>query len=870
MKARQVEEALRQKFLAEDQRLVFWHDPESEFRDYVSGGLEGELAEVQVLDVAAVGGLSAKLRLEREQAETKFLVYSQGATPPADEDWLLDIRLYSAEFDADIASLWLQELGLPLSLRAHLKARVGFLGNQSRREKLGRLVAAEDDEAALDLKMMAVLVRCPMPRAFDVLSALCQGHVREGEFDLRAAPEILATFEKLELADRFWELMRAEFAYESDEPTVAGLLRGLFASELCQQLGVARLESIEHLQLPRAGRRNAIVFLTQWRDHAPTAASYDAVASALALEQDVKSFFDRLDLAVIRDVYTFWEAEAGVASALKNRLLEERRSVDLEDTTELAAARKAGHWLAGPGRDGADRKAIAAAYDAIVAAAELFALHAEHERSLRFDSPGALLDAYQRELYQFDRLYRTFHEKACPARHLGWNLLKTLEGEVERVYDHGFIQPLGVEWSRLLEAGFLDEWSFAGLPPQQGFFDRTIRKRLKEAKDARAFVIISDAFRYEAATELAEVLNGKYRMDANLTGMLGVLPSYTALGMASLLPHKTLGYDAKGEVLVDGKSVGGTDTRGNQLATVGGMACQAKPLLRMKKDEAREFTKDKRVVYIYHNVIDAIGDNAATEEETFDAVTDCIEELADLVQFCVNNLNAGRVFVTADHGFLYQQEPPNETDKSRLAHKPAHAVKIKKRYVIGPDLGQAQGAHHGRTAVTAGAEGGMEFWVPRAANRFHFVGGARFVHGGAMPQEVIVPLLTVTHVRGKKKADSRVAQVGLQVLGDNHKITASKYRFEVIQTDAVGARRKPVTVRAAIYDGQEVVSSVETLTFDSSSDRLEDRKKSFMLTLRSGTYDRSTAYRLVLRDVASEREVQAVAVVIDRSFDDDF
>ena len=234
--------------------------------------------------------------------------------------------------------------------------------------------------------------------------------------------------------------------------------------------------------------------------------------------------------------------------------------------------------------------------------------------------------------------------------------------------------------------------------------------------------------------------------------MLGVLPSYTGLGMASLLPHKTLAYDDRGEVLVDGQPVASTEARSEQLATVKGMACQARDLRVMKQDDARAFTQDKRVIYIYHNVIDARGDSAATESETFDAVASCISELVELVQFCVNKLNAAKVWVTADHGFLFQREAPDVTDKSALSHKPAHAVKVKKRYVIGRDLGNSPEAHHGTIEATAGAAGGMEFWIPRAANRFHFTGGARFVHGGAMPQEVVVPLVTVSQLRGKKKA----------------------------------------------------------------------------------------------------------------------
>jgi len=871
MKAQQVDQALSQKFITEGARLVFWHDPNGEFTDYAGDGFAGDLVDVQVLDVAQVGGLSAKLRLEREDLTGQYLVYSQGEMPPAEQDWLLDIRLYSAQFHADMASLWLQELGLSrLSLRDHLKARETFLGSQERRKKLGRLVGAEDDEASLDRKMMAVLVNSPVASPFDVLRSLCHGHAQDASFNLSEPPEAITTFEKMDLLDGFWELMSKTFGYTADAPSVAGLLRRLFISELFHQTNGAPMESLAQHQLPTAGQRNAVVFLTQWRDSSGTAGSYDAAATAVATEQQVNEPLSTLELETIKGVYTFWEAEKRVVSSLKERLLSETQSIDVESVATLASDRKAGHWLSGPSRDLPDRRAMADAYDAIVAAAELFALHREHRQALAFETPEDLLAAYQKDLYRFDRLYRHFCTHAKPALGQGWDLLKTLAEAVERVYDQGFLQPLGLEWSRLLDEGFLGQWALKDLPAQQTFYANNIRPHLAESERRRAFVLISDAFRYEAARELTESLNGRYRMDAELSAMLGVLPSYTALGMASLLPHETLAYSDKGDVLVDDKAVAGTEGRNKQLDTVQGMACQAKELMVMKQQDAREFIQDKRVVYIYHNIIDARGDSAATEGEIFDSVADCITELVELVQFCVNKLNAGKVWVTADHGFLFQQEAPDVTDKSQLSHKPAHAAIVKKRYVVGPNLGTTPEAHHGSIDTTASAEGGMEFWIPRATNRFHFTGGARFIHGGAMPQEVMVPLVTVTQLRGKKATTSRSEKVSVQVLGTNHKITTPKYRFEIIQTEAVGERRKPITLRAAVYDGADAVTSVETITFDSTSDRIEERKKSVRFELRTGTYDKTKPYRLVLRDVESDAEVQSVPVVIDRSFEDDF
>ena len=139
-----------------------------------------------------------------------------------------------------------------------------------------------------------------------------------------------------------------------------------------------------------------------------------------------------------------------------------------------------------------------------------------------------------------------------------------------------------------------------------------------------------------------------------------------------------------------------------------------------------------------------------------------------------------------------------------------------------------------------------------------------------MPQEIVIPLLTVTQLRGTKKELSRPDKVPVQVLGTNHKITTPTYRFELIQTEAVSERRTAITLRAAVYDGSQAVTSVDTVVFDSTSDSIDDRKRTIRLELATGEYDKSKAYMLVLRDAETDVEVQSIPVVIDRSFDDDF
>ncbi|MBK6734351.1 MAG: hypothetical protein IPG61_09725 [bacterium] len=256
MKAEQITQALAQKFRDEDARIVFWRDESAEFEDYMSGGLPEELADIVVLNVSRGGALSAKIRIESAEPDERFLVYRGGASPSPEADWLLDIRCYSAELHADIASVWLQELGLAgLRMRDHLRLREMFLKNQERRRKLAKHLVPDDTEAAIDRKMLAVLANSETDTAFAILCAVCQGHPETGRFDLAASPPAIDAMEKMGLATVFWDLMAKTFGYAVANPSISGLLRGLFISDLFRQLQGGRLDQVAHFELPRAGRQ---------------------------------------------------------------------------------------------------------------------------------------------------------------------------------------------------------------------------------------------------------------------------------------------------------------------------------------------------------------------------------------------------------------------------------------------------------------------------------------------------------------------------------------------------------------------------------------------------------------------------------------
>jgi hypothetical protein len=253
-------------------------------------------------------------------------------------------------------------------------------------------------------------------------------------------------------------------------------------------------------------------------------------------------------------------------------------------------------------------------------------------------------------------------------------------------------------------------------------------------------------------------------------------------------------------------------------------------------------------------------------------VNTAIDEIEKLVLLAFNTLNARMVFVTADHGFVYRSNPPDEISRNKIVASMGEPVKSKKRYILGKNLVQPEFTSAGKVSHTSGVlpTADMSFVIPKGMNLFHFVGGARFFHGGMSLQEVVVPVVSIEQPRGYEKEKTRIQLVGVQVLGQDHRITTGKHRFEMIQTEAVSTRIKAVTYKIGIYRETELVSNLQIVSFDSSSQDMADRKKDVVLTLKNTELPSSAFYHLVFRDVDTDISELSIPVRIDRAFTNDF
>lgn len=770
----------------EDRRLVIWHDPESEY-DSILETLD--LADVEKLRIAN-NEYSVKAQVLLEEPKTKFLIYRSGIVPSGLGNWLLDLELAYGVFTANSASLLQQELGLTAEgIDDIIGNHESFFRVTKHVQELEKLLDPDDDPALVQAKMTAVLLGQAEHSMLELTRTLLAENASGGT----AKENLLAEFG---LREFYWQGVASIYGYESEKPSISDFVLWVFTQAI-SGFKTDRPGELRNIQLDFGSLRNDRRSETAMKTLAKRASSdldYAGTINGLSFRDLLSNdLFEVVDQKIICDLV------GGVVG----------RTLSAREVSDAIRARQSSIWI------GEYRKL----YLAVGSASALLTALESLDLSMRSFNEG--LERYRDEWFRIDQLYRQF---TFAARTAEYNApLEALRAEVEKFYANKFLYELGNAWQQQVDA--VDQWRSDALRPQTSFYTDYVAPITKDGR-RKAVVIVSDALRYEIASELGSRIRQEDRYEAKLEAVLGVLPSYTQLGMAALLPHTTIGHSTDGDpVLVDGKRTDGTANRSKALEAVGGKAVKAENLLSLTRDELRELYQQHQVLFIYHDRIDAAGDKAGTERQVFEAAEDALRELIDLVKR-LTNANATNILITADHGFLFQDTAlPNSFYLSTLPQ--GDDIKVRnRRYVLGRGL-KSDPAFKTFTAAQLGLTGDLDFQVPKSIHRLRLPGaGSRFVHGGAALQEIVVPVLVVN-----KKRKSDVRRVIVDPMPETDKITTGQLAVKLLQREPITDKIQPRQVRLGLFVGETLISDQPVLSFDSRSKDQRDRYQTAVLYL---------------------------------------
>ena len=91
-------------------RIIFWQDEDREFEDKLD---EIQLNNAKIVALTGNNTFMVKKLLGSDDQTSNYLVYNPLSFDKPDDDWLMDVKLYSEEFRADLLSMWMDEMGLP-------------------------------------------------------------------------------------------------------------------------------------------------------------------------------------------------------------------------------------------------------------------------------------------------------------------------------------------------------------------------------------------------------------------------------------------------------------------------------------------------------------------------------------------------------------------------------------------------------------------------------------------------------------------------------------------------------------------------------------------------------------------------------------
>ena len=840
---KQIADKLNSEFAGEGRKLIFWYDVNGDFTEDVD---TLELKNAKVYHLRQDNQFYTKYFLEYEDTVNNYLIYAPFAKPGVKDNHLEDMLLYSKRFYADRASLIALDLKIDEKYKYVLEKYIKFFANKERSLRFYNLEIDIYDEDSIETGLICAICRSRIASFEEALRII----FNEGTFEDN---KYFAEIEKYNLAAAFWRLCDKYFGFTNAEPSLEKLLISMFMTYTDRYIKGDTSASLRQYLSGKAG--SIIAFLDNTMNNNIYRATYDRHSAFIAKKCNVAACLAEYPPEDLLDCDTFLCIDGIIINWLTERLLEEDTAAVLDGLTipQVCDKRLKMHFAE-------QTKNI---YKLLKSAYQLV-LTANYRCADKFTT---VFEAYQTTDWQIDYNYRHFYVNySCIINktegnllNAGFDKLEQLRVLIENIYTNEYLNKQLPAWNNALQA----EKDFKDIKLQRNFY----RDYLENNKE-RTVVIISDALRYEVAKELFNEMQDNPKCTAKINAVLGVLPSYTRLGMAALLPHKTLSVTDDCEILADSVTCNTLALRQNILQSYcpASVCLQYDDIKNLKKDELREIFTGKQIIYIYHNQIDARGDKQITEDEVFDACNEAIKEIKDFINRISINANTYNFIVTADHGFIYKRNKLSESDKITVVNN--SSASLNRRFIIANEPVNQVGVHSLSLGYILNNDDNKFVSYPVSSNVFKVAGGGQnYVHGGSSPQEMLVPVIEIKMDR--YHVDTHPASIAL--VSSLNKITNLITAIDFFQTEAVSD-----TVKAANYklyfitDNGDKISNENIFIADSREQDPAKRIMRMNFRFKNQKYDKAKHYYLVVHDDENDFEVWRKSVIMDLAFTDDF
>lgn len=829
----------------ETRKIIYWQDVDKAFEDTFNS-IEIDNVKKHILHESNY--FKTKYLLEVEDTESNYLIYTKESLGENNDNWLLDNILYSTVFYADEVSIYCRELGIAEELRKVVLDNKKFFRAENRRERFRSYDIEKFTEENIYIGIISVITSQRASSFEDSLrTILMEGLVDDENKYLK---QIDSFFD----IDKFWEYVDRYYGYKGENRSLKQLLIHLMISAISIFMDGEKLISFKNFITER-GKGNCSIFIDRWMNHKTDSEIYDKYAEEIEEEIMFSRTLQSLNLDDIKSIDIFPSIDKAIilyiADALGNKL------EDFNEYNKILRLRKSKHFY----------EKYKYIYEGLFNTVRIFEFKKECP-SIPVELPQYMVKSYIDKYYLMDLYYRKFY--IAFDKNSNSQILQRLRDMVEGIYTNWFMTELSYNWSETISKNIGGIWNIPETIKQEDFYNKFIHSRINDGD--RVFVIVSDALRYEVAAELCDKLDAESLGSAELISLIAGLPTNTKFGMARLLPHRDIELRDNGFVYVDKINSGNMEGRKQILTNITeeSTAIDYKNYMLMSRDELRDFYKGKRLNYIYHNTIDAIGDDAATEIKAFDSTESSIEELSRLINSLRGNLSATNIFITSDHGFIYQREKLEEVDK--MSKENLNPIESKRRYMISEETRDVDGLLRFSMKGTFDEESRLNVYIPKANIRFKTQGaGANFVHGGASLQEIVVPLILYKNKVSGQIGAIRPEKTKIKLTNTIRRITNSIFTLNFFQTEKVGGKITPCSVKVyMVDDNEEIISNEEILLGDKVSDNPEDRTMSIRFILKPLEYARNKEYYLIIKDAETNVEYERMYFNINLGMESDF